>query len=380
MKIGKNMEKKHKKGQEQKNNLKEREQKNVADKKKQKNLLMTVFAVAVGIIVFVLLLWKLSGILDEPSKTKAFQVGEEMVYMDEVHFCILQNVVSLGIGSEELQATAKDGSSADEYYKQEIMNMIMDYKVEAIAAKKQGLSLSEEEEREVKNDVASYMKAFDGHVFRELGITQELIADICKDRYLAHKLRQTITEDLEVEEVTYATIYMLLFPKIEMDDSGDYVKEEGGDNPIMLSDAEIEQQKADAQAAYEELESGADIEEIAKKYGVQNYSGEQSNTPESFGESFGEDFSKYTKTLKADEISPVIDAGSCYAVIKMITPDNEEIAEQIKEYYRNDLEDETIEENKIKWYEAAGASTEPKWVGNAWKQVTLYDFVKYVEE
>ncbi|MCM1181343.1 MAG: peptidylprolyl isomerase [Clostridium sp.] len=372
------MDKMHKKKQER--NLDRQEPKQPAQERKRSYLWLIIPAVAVGIAVCFFLCWKLSGILDEPSKTKAFQVGEEMVYMDEVHFCILQNVVTLGIGAEELQATAQDGSSADEYYKQEIMNMIMDYKVEAAVAQKQGLSLSEEEEQTVKNDVAAYMKAFDGHVLRELGITQELITDICTKRYLAHKLRQTVTENLEVEQVTYATIYMLLFPKIEMDDSGDYVREEGSDSPIMLSDKEMEQKEADAQAAYDELVSGADIEEIAIKYGVQDYSGEQSNTPEGFGESFGDDFSKYAKTLKAGELSPVIDAASCYAIIKMITPDNKEIAEQIMGYYRNDLEDEAIGENKIKWYETAGASTEPEWVGNAWKQVTLYDFVKYAEE
>lgn len=381
MKIGNDMGKKRKKKQEQKSDLEERKQERLADEKKrrQKDFLLTVFTVVVGIAIFVLFLWKVSEASNEPSKTKAFQVGEEVVYMDEVHLCILQNVVNLGIGSEELEATASDGSSADEFYKQEIMNMITDYKVEAIVARKQGISLSEEEEREVKNDVAGYMQAFDGHVFRELGITQELITDVCKERYLAYKLKQTITENLEVEEVTYATIYMLLFPKIEMDDSGDYVREENSDNPIMLSDEELEQRKEDAQAAYEELKNGADIEEIAKKYGVQDYSGEQSNTPESFGEGFGEEFLEYTKSLKEDEISPVIDTASCYAIIKMITPDNAEIAEQIMGYYRSDLEDEAIEENKVKWYEAAGVSAEPEWVGKAWKQVTLYDFVKYVE-
>lgn len=374
------MGKKRKGKQEDKSALKEHKQKQLADTKQPKKILLAVFAAMAGLAIVVLILWMIFKQAEEPSETKAFQVGEEMVYMDEVHFCILQNVVNLGIGLDELEVTAKDGRSADEYYKQEIMDRMMDYKVEAFVAKKQGLSLSKEEEQEVKKDVAGCMEAFDGHVFRELGITQELILDVYRERYLAHKLEQSIIENLDIEEVTYATIYMLLFPKIEMDDSGDYVREENSDEPILLSDKELKQRKADAQAAYEELKNGADVEEIAKKYGVQDYSGEQSNTPESFEEGFGEEFLKYTKTLKKDEISPVIDTASCYAVIKMITPNNEEIAEQIKGYYQSDLEEEAIEENIGKWYEEAGALTEPEWVGKAWKQVTLYDFVKYVEE
>jgi len=374
------MGKKRKGKQEEKSALKEHKQKQLADKKQQKKILLPVFAAIAGLAIVLLILWMIFKQAEEPSETKAFQVGEEMVYMDEVYFCILQNVVNLGIGLDELEGTAKDGRSADEYYKQEIMDRMMDYKVEAFVAEKQGLSLSKEEEQEVKKDVADCMEAFDGHVFRELGITQELILDVYRERYLAHKLEQSVIENLDIEEVTYVTIYMLLFPKIEMDDSGDYVREENSDEPIMLSDKELKQRKADAQAAYEELKNGADVQEVAKKYGVQDYSGEQSNTPESFEEGFGEEFLKYTKTLKKDEISPVIDTASCYAVIKMITPNNEEIAEQIKGYYQSDLEEEAIEENIGKWYEEAGASTEPEWVGKAWKQVTLYDFVKYVEE
>ena len=75
-----------------------------------------------------------------------------------------------------------------------------------------------------------------------------------------------------------------------------------------------------------------------------------------------------------------METASCYGILKMITENNEEIAEQIMGYYKSDLEQETIEENKTKWYEEAGAGSGAEFVGSTWENISLYDFVKYVEE
>lgn len=371
------MGKKKQKKTENKNDLQERKEKRLAAEraKKRREWIVTAVTVIAALTVLGLILWKVSGAADEPSRTKAFRVGEDMVYMDEVNLCILQNVVNLGIGTEALSATADDGKSADEYYKQEIMDMIIAYKVKAKVAGQRGIALSEEEEASVQGDAATYLGSVNGSVLRELGITSDLIADVYKQRYLAHKLEETVTSELEIDEVTYCTMYMLLFPKVEMDESGDYVRDGDSEAPVMLSAEEIEKRKADADAAYKELQEGADIEEIAKKYEVDAYSGEQKNTPESFGETFSE----YANKLEKGEYSPVLDTASCYAVLKMIEPNNEEMAKQIEGYYRTDMEKQVIEENKTKWYEEAGVSEEMPWKSGAWDKVTLYDFVKYVE-
>ena len=369
---------KEKKQKEVKSDLEERKARRLKEERKnrRKRFVMMAAVLFVAAVAFVLVLWKISGESDTPSKSEAFQIGEDVVYMDEVNFCIFQNVVNLGIDTEVLSVTANDGSSADAYYKQEIMDMITDYKVEARIAAKEGLSLSKEDEQTVQNDVASLMEKIDGRILRELGITQELITDIYEQRYLARKLEQTVTKDLEMEDITFCTMYMLLFPKVEMDENGDYIKETDSDAPVMLSEEEIAKRKEDAEAAYKELQEGTDIAKLAKKYGVEDYSGEQQNTPESFGESFEE----YAKNLKEGEYSPVIDTPSCYAILEMITPNNEELAEQISGYYRSDLEKEAIEKNKTKWYEEAGVSEEVVKTYKAWDKVTFYDFVKYVEE
>ena len=73
-------------------------------------------------------MWKLSGEGKQPADTVVFYVGEEPVYLDEVNLYCLENVVQLGLTTNQLDSvTAEDGRSASEYYKDEILTLIMNY-------------------------------------------------------------------------------------------------------------------------------------------------------------------------------------------------------------------------------------------------------------
>lgn len=342
---------------------------------KRTEIVLFVGILIVIIAAFVLLLWYLSGEGRKPADTVAFRVGEEDVYLDEVNLCILQNVVDLGIGQTALDTTAEDGSSADSYYKNEILQLIMDYKVEAQVARKQGITLSKDEEDEVRKDVTEYLGQIDGRILSDLDIKQDRVVEIYQERYLAHKLEQTVTDGIEVEDQRYCTIYMLLFPKVQVDADGNYLTEEDGETPLLLSDEEIAKRKQEADEAYQRLQDGEDITELAKEYGVDNVSGEQSNMETSFGDAFTDEI----KELKEGQVSPVIDISSCYAILKMVKENNEELAAQVMDRYRSDKEKDALKEQRTKWYDEEGI-TDASFVGNAWKNLTLYDFAKYVEE
>ncbi len=343
--------------------------------KRKKLLISVVFAVA-GIMIAAAVLWKISGAGTVPSQKSVFSIGGEEVFLDEVNLCILQNVMNIGITDNMLNTTSQDGSSMDDFYKDKILQVITDYKVEAKIAEQQGITLSEKDRDAIRVDAVEYMGTVDGRILKQLGITQERVIEIYTQRYLAHALEESVIKDLKVEEQKYCTMYMLLFPKVETDANGDYVREDDGETPVMLSEEDIKKKKEDCEKAYEELKDGADIEEIAVKYGVSNVSGEESN----LAESFEKPFSEYAVKLKEGEYSPILETASCYGILKMITENNEEIAEQIMGYYKSDLEQETIDENKTKWYEEAGAGSGADFVGSTWENISLYDFVKYVEE
>lgn len=366
-----------KKNQDRQQNKKQETKKNAEIVDKQGNLEEhkgrgKTIGIICGVIVVLALvatgLWLLSGEGRKPSDTLVFTVGEEAVYLDEINFCILQNVLKYGVTTDVLNnASSKQGMSADEYYKQEFLEMITDYKVEYIIAKQRGITISEEEEQSIRNSAVEFMGSVNGRVLSQLGISQDMLIEVYRQRQLAQKLEDSVAEDIETEEQNFCTMYMLVFPKIEM--------EEDGETPIMLSEEELDKRKHDVDAAYQELMDGAEIELVAEKYGVTAYSGETSN----LSGSFDEPFSQYAESLKEGEYSPILDLDGCYAILKMITYNNEEMVEQIMGYYKADLVQNRIAQEKIQWYENLGIE-EPELKGNVWDNITLYDFTQYVED
>lgn len=344
---------------------------------RKKRLVWIVLVAVLLIILAVVGIWRLSQTGKEPASQLVFTVGQEEVYLDEVNLYILQNVVNFGLTADYLEnTTVEDGSKASEYYKQQILELIRNYKVEYSIAKKQGIVLSEEEEKSVRSDVVQFMGSINGTILNRLGITQDCVTEVYKQRYLVKKLEDSVRNEVTVEHQNYATIYKLFFPKIEMTEDGDYVRQEDGETPVLLSEEMIAQRRQDADEAYKELSDGAQIEELAEKYGVSAYSGEESNLTGSFGEPF----SQYVESLKENEYSPVIETESCYVILKMVEVNNQDLADQIMSYYKADLEEEKIAEKKVEWYKEIGVSEEPDFAGSIWKDISLYDFTGYVEE
>lgn len=339
---------------------------------------MPVFIIACAVILIVVVagLWYLSGEGRKPGDLVAFTVGESEVYMDEVNLYCLENMVNLGISSKDLdETTASDGTSANDYYKNEIMELIIDNKISYQKACKEGVTLTKDEEAKIESDVSDYMGRIKGTILSEYGITRDTIYNSYRERYMANKQIQAVKDEVTVEDQRYCTLYMLMFPKVYTDESGQVQKDDSGAATLLPED-EIQQRKKDADEAYSQLLEGADIEEVAKKYGVEAFSGEESNLEDSFGDKFN----SYAKTLKAGEYSPVIDADSSFVIIKMVEENNQALADQILSYYKADVEKEAVEKAVEEWYTQFNVSRGHVMPTSSFKRLSLYDFTKYAEE
>lgn len=371
---------KKKASKEEKEVLKQQKEKTKEDGKKKSIGGNVLFAIGMVLIVALAAfgLWKLSGAEDDPASTEVFRSGDVVVYLDEMNLCMLQNALSLGITKEHLDGTtAEDGSPADSYYCKQIMEMIVDYKVASIIAEQEGITLSEEEEDAVRADALTYLTKMNGHALKELGIHQDLLIDVYRQRYLAKKLEDQVADEIEVEEQKYSTIYVMMFPTVQMNEDGSVAMAEDGETPIVLTDESKRQRKEDADAAYLELKDGADYVAVAEKYKVSTYSGEQSNLVHNFEEPF----LQYVQTLKEGECSPVIEAESFYGIVVMVSENNEDLAEQITDYYRSDMAEEYLEARRVQWYDMLGLDKENIQDGycDIFKELTLYKFVKAQE-
>lgn len=342
------------------------EEKNLFHKKR-----IAIVAGFVLVVMFAIFMLWISGRQKSPSETVVFRVGEESVYLDEVNLCILENMTNLKITKEMLDETDNKGVSMAQQYKDDIANIIYDYKVEVLAARQQGVALSEDTKQIVRSDAISYVNSVDGHVFRKYGLTKERVIEIYMERALAGEFEREICKDLESSEVTYCTMYALYFPKIEMLEDGSYATMEDGVTPVMLSDEELQKAKEQAQQAREDLQSGEQPEDVAKKYGVDQFSEKISNTPEGIGEPFAQ----YATKLEDGACSEVIDIQSSYVVLMMLDQNDEETAEQISAVYQDDMKDKMIAETRELWYEKLGISKNDN-KSRVWDTVSLYDFLE----
>ena len=342
-------------------------QENITQQKKGRYILLLV---VIGVLAAGGLLWYYAVRENDPAHTAVLRIGEEVVYLDELNFNILQNIDSMELDMEA------DTSDLEDQYKEDLLHMVMDYRVEAMVAQQQGITLTEEEQSTIRQDAVAFMGTVDGSALRKLGITQECIMRIYTNRYLAHALEEEATSDLEVEPQNFCTLYVMFFPKIQMDEQGDYIRQEDGETPVMLSEELIAQRKKDAEDARAALLDGKDAEEVARQYGVEAYSSEQSNLAGSFEESIN----GYAESLHEGECSPVLELSSCFLIVDMLEENDAEKAEEILNYYRSDQEKEIIGEKRKAWYQETGVSEEPDLVGNTWKKISLYDFTQYGEE
>lgn len=344
--------------------------------KKQNKGKFIFIAALVGILVIGIGVCLYRKAEQESSKKEVFRIGDKTVYLDEVNYYLLQSVTELGLTADELEQLTQEDADTQEHYKSEVLQVIVKDKVEAAVAGQQGITLTEEEETAIAKDAVAYMGTVNGSALRNLGITKECIATVYTEKYLAQLLEKSVTDEIEVEQDNFCTMYQMFFPKVEMTEDGDYARQDDGVTPILLPDEQIAKAGEDAEAAHKALEAGEEPDEVAKRYGVDVYSGEAGNLSGSFEEPFLE----YARSLKEGECSPVIDMSSCYVILKMMQENDEETAEQILGYYRLDLEQEAIEEKRTQWYQEMGVGEEPDFIGNTWKKLSLYDFVKYVEE
>lgn len=347
----------------------------VEQKEKSKVNKKVLFGVSICFVVLVLVViicFSKMGKTTDPSKEKAFQIGDDITYMNEVYVCVLQTLLPLELDQEKLSATLEDGRTAEEYYKTSVYEIMEKYKIECLIAKEQGIELTESEKQAVKDDVTVFVSTISGKAMRELQITSDCVEKVMEEQHLAHKLEVETVSDIEVEDLQYCTIYYMMFPKVKTYENGEFVMSENGETPVLLNVDEIEKRKEDAQNARELLLAGEEAEAVAKQYGVEAFSGVQS----SLVESFDEPICDWVKELKEGDCSEVKEISSCYAVIKLLSSHDEEKEEQVADDYRIDLENKKISEKMSEWRDKVYGEAETGKTYQAWDKMSLFDFLK----
>ncbi len=210
-------------------------------------------------------------------------------------------------------------------------------------AEELGISLTDAEVKKAKKSAKAFVNEDEGKaIMEETGANQELIQKLYEQNALASKVRQKMIEDTDTEvsdeEARQTTIYKLVFPKTKTD-------EESGETSNM-SKKELAAQKKKADEAYQKLQDGTSIEDLAKEYDI------ESTTDETFskGESVeGEAFETELYKLKDGETTGVIDTDAGYVIAKLVALTDKDATEEKKSEIVQERQQEEYEREYTEW-------------------------------
>lgn len=210
-------------------------------------------------------------------------------------------------------------------------------------AEELGISLTDAEVKKAKKSAKAFVNEDEGKaIMEETGANQELIQKLYEQNALASKVRQKMIEDTDTEvsdeEARQTTIYKLVFPKTKTD-------EESGETSNM-SKKELAAQKKKADEAYQKLQDGKSIEDLAKEYDIESTADETFSKGES---AEGEAFEKELYKLKDGETTGVIDTDAGYVIAKLVALTDKDATEEKKSEIVQERQQEEYEREYTEW-------------------------------
>lgn len=277
------------------------------------------------------------------------KVGDEKISLGEFNIYIEMAIAEFSMFSDEIWSMDMgDGQTFSDYMKEQIVEQIRQVKVCYAKAVEQKLELSEEEKEEAEENVKDYMDSLENDYKNTKGITEDIVRKVIMENMYVNKLFDKITASVDTkvsdDEAHQTTTYNLQFTTIELDEDGDYLTDEDG-NYKYVSDDEKKALKEQADKALKELRDGADIQEIAEKYSVDDFSGEYT-----YGKGEADEIYEQTSSgLKDGEISDVIETEYGYNIVKMIAEEDEDAIEDKKEEIINQRKNDRFNDYYNEW-------------------------------
>ena len=262
--------------------------------------------------------------------------------------------VMLSLGNTETdfwnEKDEETGKTTKDITKENVLKVAEDIIIQAQLAEKEGYVLSEEELDTVNEDVKTVLKNLEDKpdYLARTGFTTEKLTELVKQYNLAAKYvtdkvseinidKDSVSQNISPEDYAQVELEYILFWTGDVNLNSDYE---------LFGPEKITEILKKAQAAYEEVESGADLIEVGEKYYSEEYTVEADTQPFFKNpEETGEDLYNAFKDLKVGELYPgVIETPDGYYIIRLVN-DNCTTA------YEEMLEEET-QTAKIDAYDA----------------------------
>ncbi len=305
---------------------------------------------------------------EEAESTEIMKIGDAIVHLDDILIYVFQEMY-------QYSATPDTVKALEVTIRKETLSKIRTNYIIYDVASHNNVEVSDED----KATSMQYADNFMG-VFKPLmdlyGVSAEAVYDCFYTQMVVTKfendiknqLGQTIQEDVnkQYENVRFFEMYQMVFPYVEVDESGEPVKDDDGNN-VVYDDTKKAEIKAKAEAAAKEVKEGAEASAVAEKYEVKGFS----TSTIGFDGAYKEPLNGELLALKEGEASKVYDNENCYTFYVITNPDNPDM----RDYYAytiasNYVEDE-FEKVENKWLQTIEIDEEGDMIGTAWDDINI---------
>ncbi|MDE6748340.1 MAG: peptidylprolyl isomerase [Lachnospiraceae bacterium] len=249
------------------------------------------------------------------NKDEVFRIGSISCTLPEimVYLTNIQNQYERIYGAGIWEANLGD-VTLEENVKDIALAQIAQIKTMNLMAEQYDVTLSEEEESQVKNAAKDYYASLNETEIETMGVDEDTIKGLYKEYALAGKVYQYIIKDINPEisddEARTITVQHILLKTYAMDGTG---------KKIEYTQKAKEEAFDTAYEAWEKAVAGEDFDELIRRYS------EDSKSTYSFGKGeMDPAFEEAAFNLGTDEISDIVTTESGYQIIKCISAFNKE--------------------------------------------------------
>jgi foldase protein PrsA len=264
------------------------------------------------------------------------QVGydEVSVYMQE-----LKNNYEAKFGDSIWFFDLGKNRTFEDEAKDEIIDQIVQMKIMGLKAADLGVELTQDEKDEIAGEVKEFIESLNDEYIKDHAITEELITRVYSDNYLASKVFDVATNDVDTnisdDEAKQITIWQIFIQTSGEDENGNVVKLSDEEKKTALSKAKkLLKQAKDTDDFYSLAEDNTDDTDVEYTFGK----GEKDKKVE-----------EAAFALKTGQLSKVIQGDNGYYIIYCASDYDEEATANRKEEIIADRQDEAFQKLYTEW-------------------------------
>lgn len=288
-----------------------------------------------------------SAVATEPdSGEMMLEIGDMKVNYNEarVYIKLAQDQYEADYGNGIWKADILgNGETFGEMIKQEVINQITELKVIQAEAKKQEITLTEEEQADAYAYAKEQYESISKKDRQQYQITPELLQQVYYDNLLANKMYESLTlnvdNNVSDEEARQITVQDIFIQNYNLDAEGKQVALSEEDKTAAYDKVKSLLTKAKEAEDFKTLaEANSEAEEIEYTFGKRN-------APEEFGDAFA----NAAFTLKTGETSDIISTDKGWHIIYCVSDFNEDATTQVKENIIEQRRSDMFSELYTKW-------------------------------